>query len=233
MQLRFLGIGAAFYPALGNTGAFFTRGDDLFLIDCGETAFSKLMRAKVLERYPGRITVLLTHLHADHCGSLGTLALYAAEVLKRPLTIVHPHEEVRTLLSCMGAKRDQYTLVDAYNEGGLSARPVPSPHIPHVPAFSFFITDEVGTYFYSGDNSVLNEEALHGLREGRIAHIWQEVSQFDTLPALPPHLPFETLCRLVKPALRSRFTLMHFNCDFREEALTEGFGVAQIDPIFV
>ena len=45
MELTFLGRGAAFYPAFGNTNAFFLSGGDLFFLDFGESAFEKAVRA--------------------------------------------------------------------------------------------------------------------------------------------------------------------------------------------
>ena len=42
MNLRFLGKGSAFYPVYGNTGAYMLYGKELYLLDCGETAFERL-----------------------------------------------------------------------------------------------------------------------------------------------------------------------------------------------
>ena len=44
MELKFLGKGSAFYPVYGNTGAYMLYGKELYLIDCGETAFDQLYR---------------------------------------------------------------------------------------------------------------------------------------------------------------------------------------------
>lgn len=232
MVLRFLGTGAAFNPALGNTGAFFTRGEDLYLIDCGEQAFMKLMRADLFRQYPGRIVVLLTHLHADHCGSLGTLCLYAAEILKRPMLLVHPNAEVRTLLRLMGATEDQYTLLPSLDGAGFSATPIPRRHAA-MDAYAYMRADEEGTIYYSGDTSELPEDLLDALHAGRIHHAYQEASYFATDPdPQPPHLLFSEALRRIEPALRLKFTLMHFNVDFRAIAKQEGFACAQMDPIF-
>ncbi len=233
MQLRFLGTGAAFYPALGNNGAFFACGDDLFLIDCGETAFSTLMRADLLPRYPGAITVLLTHLHADHCGSLGTLALYAAQVLGRPLTIVHPDaERLYTLLELMGARREQVRLLSALDERGVRATPGPTRHAPSMPAYAYLLSMDGETVYYSGDSGELPEDIIGGVREGRIIHAYQDTFIYDKAPDSPPHVPLAELAARLEPALRSKFTLMHVNRDFRAEAEALGFAWAERDAIF-
>ena len=75
MKLHFFGCGSAFNPAMGNTSAWFEMDGCLFLVDCGETVYELLMKRSDLREYR-QIYVLLTHLHADHVGSLGFLISY-------------------------------------------------------------------------------------------------------------------------------------------------------------
>ena len=75
MKLHFFGCGSAFNPAMGNTSAWFEMDGCLFLVDCGETVYELLMKRSNLREYR-QIYVLLTHLHADHVGSLGSLISY-------------------------------------------------------------------------------------------------------------------------------------------------------------
>ena len=77
MNLSFLGKGAAFYPAFGNTNAFFEKDGDLFFLDFGESAFEKAVRLLDMASYR-HVYVLITHLHADHVGSLASLLSYTA-----------------------------------------------------------------------------------------------------------------------------------------------------------
>ncbi len=231
-RLRFIGIGGAFYPEMGSNAAFFTVGDDIYLLDCGETAFFAMKRTRLFDRYPGQITVAVTHLHADHAGSLATLALYAALVLRRPLAIVHPHEGIQTLLGLMGVHGGQYRLLDSFDEAGVVIAPRPARHAPGMPAFSYEITVAGESFYYSGDTGELPEDVLQGVTEGRIARAYQDVAQVDAVPENPVHLPLSTLARLVPEPLRERFTLMHLNCDYRAEAEKLGFPCARIDSIF-
>lgn len=230
MQLLFLGTGAAFNPALGNNSAFFQRGKDLYLIDCGETTFAALLRLRLLRECQGAVTVILTHTHADHCGSLGTLALYCAEKLKRPLTLVYPGEQARTLLSLMGVRADQYTLVTSLTTPPLTVTPMQTRHVAAIPAYAYLIDDGVETIYYSGDTGELPSVVLDGLRQGRIARAYQDVGPYNAAPPEnPPHLPLSTLCALVEPALRSKFVLMHFSGDYLAEAASYGFIIAARD----
>lgn len=233
MDLRFLGVGAAFNPAMGNTNAFFTRGDDLYFIDCGEQAFAKIMHADLFTRYPGRITVLLTHLHGDHAGGLGTLCLYADAVLGRKVTIVHPNDDVRTLLQLMGASPPQYVLLPALETGGLTVTPEPTRHSPGVPSFSLWMQSRQGRYFYSGDTAEISQRMLDGLADGSLTRAWQEVSRYGAPPARrPPHVLYEDLLAAAAKPLRGRITVMHFNTDFTAIAEADGFVAARVDPIF-
>ncbi|MDL2317498.1 MBL fold metallo-hydrolase [Eubacteriales bacterium OttesenSCG-928-A19] len=233
MHLRFLGVGAAFAPEFGNTGAFFIRGDDLFLIDCGEQAFDKLMRSGVLPECPGEVTVVLTHMHSDHCGSLGSLCLYVAERMGRQVTIVHPNEDVRELLAMMGVADNQYSLKSAYEAGGLRISPMPTRHVPLIPAFSYLLEDEKGGVYYSGDTCELPPQVLYELRGGKIRHAYQEAMYLERPPEKGvPHLLYSDLLSMVEHPLRERMTLMHFNVDFRRLAQRDGFQTAYMDPIF-
>ena len=94
MELKFLGRGAAFYPAFGNTNAFFTEGEALFFLDFGESAFEKAVRLLDLRKYR-RVWVLITHLHADHAGSLASLCSYTHIVLGVTVRVVHPESTVQ------------------------------------------------------------------------------------------------------------------------------------------
>ena len=233
MQLFFIGTGSAFNPTLGNTSAYFMRGADLYLIDCGATLFNDLIQRRFIKTLSGSITVVLTHMHADHCGSLGTLALYAAEVLGRPITVVHPNEQVRTLLSLMGVAENQYRLVPSLSERGIAATPRPVQHVSTIPAYAYLLEDEEETIYYSGDAREIPGDILESLRTGRIARVYQDAAY---LPGgTPPgfaHMSLSALADLVEPALRSKFTLMHFNTDFAAEAFHEGFTCAEIDRYF-
>ncbi|HBE86714.1 MAG TPA: hypothetical protein DDW53_17100, partial [Lachnoclostridium sp.] len=75
MELHFLGSGSAFYPLYKNTIAYFELNNDLYLIACGETVFETLLSLVDLEQYR-EIYVVITHLHADHVGSLASLISY-------------------------------------------------------------------------------------------------------------------------------------------------------------
>ena len=107
MKLHFFGCGSAFNPAMGNTSAWFEMDGCLFLVDCGETVYELLMKRSNLREYR-QIYVLLTHLHADHVGSLGSLISYNYCILGRKICVIHPRATVVELLRLMGIKDEFY-----------------------------------------------------------------------------------------------------------------------------
>ena len=151
MNLRFLGKGAAFYPAFGNTNAFFEKDGDLFFLDFGESAFEKAVRLLDLASYR-HVYVLITHLHADHVGSLASLISYTACVLHMKVTVVHPVDTIVQLLTLEGISKDFYTYADRLPEAcPVQARPVEVRHARDMKCFGYELDDGEETIYFSGD----------------------------------------------------------------------------------
>ena len=109
MKLHFFGCGSAFNPAMGNTSAWFEMDGCLFLVDCGETVYELLMKRSNLREYR-QIYVLLTHLHADHVGSLGSLISYNYCILGRKICVIHPRATVVSFCG-LWASRMNFTII--------------------------------------------------------------------------------------------------------------------------
>ena len=75
-MLKFLGTGNAFSQK--NTSAYFIHDNQLFLFDCGETVFKQIQKFKLIEKVK-KVNIFLTHLHSDHCGSIGSLIFYLSD----------------------------------------------------------------------------------------------------------------------------------------------------------
>ena len=112
MKLNFLGRGAAFNPKEGNTSAYFTIDNQLFLIDCGESVFAKLMELDLLNNMK-KINLMITHTHSDHIGSLGSLVMYAYYQLRISLNIILP-EKARYLDSIKNLLKGLFDAVCSY-----------------------------------------------------------------------------------------------------------------------
>ena len=79
--LKFLGRGSMFNVKEGNTSAFWkdVTGKHMILIDCGCTVFREIDRLDLLEGVQD-LSILITHTHSDHIGSLSDLIHYCRYV---------------------------------------------------------------------------------------------------------------------------------------------------------
>ena len=242
MELKFLGRGAAFNPIEGGNSAFFTNDETLFLIDCGEGAFSKLFELKVLgvEQKIKRIKLFLTHTHSDHAGGIGTLAAYSFFKMGVPLEIVLPEnaayrKSIETLMSIFGSPKEQYRILscedlDNYYESFRSVRYLETSHCDQLLSFSLLFETNEGRVFYSGDTNetrhierLISERTTH-----RIDSIYVDFTTADFAGNV--HLSCRRLESAVPKELRGCVYCMHFG-DGKEELSTArnaGFNVVEV-----
>lgn len=165
MKLNFLGMGASFYPQVGNNSAYFIDQDELFLIDAGEDVFGKLMSQGILKQVK-IINLLVTHLHSDHVGSLGSLILYCNFAMKAKLRIIYQNdlkyfEDLKRLVEIFGCTNEmvEYRLTDSYNDYNLfdSITFIETDHCDTLDCYGIkFQKGDVVTY-YSGDTRELTQ----------------------------------------------------------------------------
>ena len=74
-MLKFIGTGSAFNTELENNSAYIKYNENLLLIDCGETTFSRIIKLDLLKDVKN-VYIILTHTHSDHIGSVATLIEY-------------------------------------------------------------------------------------------------------------------------------------------------------------
>lgn len=89
MELNFLGRESAFNPKEGNNSAYFIENKELFLIDCGEDVFGRIIKLNLFDGID-TVNLMLTHTHSDHIGSLGSLVMYSFYVLHKYVNIIIP-----------------------------------------------------------------------------------------------------------------------------------------------
>ena len=111
-MLNFFGKGSAF--ADDNTCAYFVDDNDMVLIDFSLEAFPKFRRLD----FSGvkTIYILVTHTHGDHISGIGTLIHYAYYILKLPVVVVAPSEDITKHLKYLfdrieGCHKDAYSIV--------------------------------------------------------------------------------------------------------------------------
>lgn len=239
MELKFLGRGAAFNVKEGNTSAYFIENDTLFLIDCGETVFSRIMQKNLLEGIKN-VYVFITHLHPDHVGSLGTLIFYCTFVLKNPLSIVINsnlpyYNDLISLLTAVGCTENMYHLVKTrelirkYNAFNSVMYDLTN-HCPEIPSCSISFYTSEGAIYYSGDSNDLRDiqSLCVPVLYDKIKAIYVDVTSLDYPENV--HLCIHHLAKYTPEYFRAKIYCMHFNNDdCIRLARNYGFNIVEVD----
>src|SRR5471030_2097764 len=101
-KLEFLGRGSGYNIKEGNTAAYIRINETLLMIDCGETIFKTIVEKELIEgiKY---IHVLITHMHSDHVGSLGSFIGFCYWKYKIVTKVYfHEKDKIRKFLEIMG-----------------------------------------------------------------------------------------------------------------------------------
>ncbi|MDO4484146.1 MAG: MBL fold metallo-hydrolase [Clostridia bacterium] len=225
MKLHFLGKGAAFYPAFGNTNAWFEYDNDLYFLDFGESSFEKVVRTIDLKKYR-QIYVLLTHLHADHAGSLASFMSYTSIVLGLHVKVVHPVDTVVQLLSIMGISKSFYDYLPALPaDCPVTARPVPVRHADDMKTFGYVISAGDDCFYFSGDSAELPADIRDAFLTGQIQNIYHDTASHHS----PSHCHYETLEAVIPAEKRRDFYCMHLDADIVDLLRSKGFSVVETD----
>ena len=223
-DLKFLGRGAAFYPAFGNTNAFFEMGEDLYFLDFGEAAFERVTRLLDLKKYRN-IYALVTHLHADHAGSLASLMSYSSMVLGLTVNVVHPNWSVLTLLSVMGIDPTFYRYLPTLPaDCPVQMKAHEVAHAKDMRAYGLELSCADETIYYSGDAADVPAAVVEGYLSGRIARIYQDTSSHPSAG----HCFYEKLEAYFPAEKRANVYCMHLDHDYEQMLRDLGFSVAQV-----
>ncbi|WP_054707992.1 MBL fold metallo-hydrolase [Bacillus sp. JCM 19041] len=171
-MLTFIGCGSAFHTELGNNGAFFKADNELCMIDCGSATFHRLIDYQVLNRV-NQITVLMTHLHPDHIGSLGDLIFYSyfkmAPTFEAKLTVLAPEDvlvEAKSLMKKMGVEDQQVNWLEIGEVGifgPYDVTPVRVSHADQLNCYGYELRSTKEYMYYSGDANQIPQPILQKL----------------------------------------------------------------------
>ena len=236
MELKFLGRGAAFNPKEGNNSAYFVENNQLFLIDCGESVFERLIESGILENVES-INLMITHTHSDHVGSLGSLAMYSFYALHKPLNIILPENakhlpNIEKILSGFGCTKPMYNYIDektfdGKNESFQNIRYMETSHCDELDCYGLLFNTQKGIVYYSGDTREIN--TIKSLISSG-----QPIDKLyiDTTTANFPgnvHLYIGILKDEIPDELKDHVYCMHLNNDSCiEQAKDLGFNVVEI-----
>lgn len=235
VELKFLGRGGAFLPTEGNTSAYIKDEGILYLFDCGETVFSKIMEKELLSDVK-EIRVFISHLHADHVGSLSTLIYYCFYKLKMVLHVYCLDTKILTLLEIQGHLGKEFIFHD------LSEKEPYEYHIINddfafmynktyhgsMLASSFTIYYKSNTIFYSGDSALKSKEWINVLLvQEQAKALYLDTSLYSNEEM---HASIHTLANHISPEFRDRVWCMHLDSlELINIAKEYGFNVVEVE----
>ncbi len=220
--LHFLGLGSAFNPEMDNTSAWFAEKGIFFLLDCGETVFGKIWDIPQFKE-ASKVAVILTNMHSDHVGSLGTLLSYCAMVVHKQVEIYYPSDQLGPYLSMVGIDKSFYTHVrEVPTSWDLQLAAYPVRHAPDMDCFGYVLHLGGKVLYYSGDAAEVPKPILKQFFENEIDILFQDTSMEDS----KHHCPLVKLEQAIPPAYRARVYSMHIANRQNIEAITQkGFKV--------
>lgn len=236
MNLLFLGRGAAFNPKEGNTSAYFLENNQLFLIDCGESIFERIINKKILNNIE-TINVIITHTHSDHVGSLGSLISYSYYKLHKPINIIVPNnykfkKNLKNLLNIFGCGKNKFTFIDEKNYDNKyksfeKVRFIKTVHSKNLICYSIIFYTNKGIIFYSGDTNDLNNIIKLISSNNKIDKIYIDTTTENYSGNV--HLYIGDLQKVIPKQLIEKIYCMHLNDTNNIEMIKEfGFNAVEI-----
>jgi len=235
MELIFLGRGAGFFPVEGSTSAYFIENGEMFLIDSGESIFKTILDRKILDSV-SKLNIFITHTHADHVGSLGTLILYAFAIKKMTVNIIFDENmkflsSLKSLLVIFGLNDDMYNLVNASEYNGKYSSfdkvyYIETKHCDELVTCSIKFETKQGLVFYSGDISEL--DPISDILKSGVKVDKMYVDTNNNRNKIAHHISIHQLNEIIPDELKSKIYCMHINnLQCIDEAKAYGFKVVE------
>ena len=235
MELFFLGRGSAFNSYEGNTSAYFIDKNELFLIDCGESIFERIMENKLLDNI-NNINIMITHTHSDHVGSLGSLIMYCYYVINKKVNIIISKDclyknDLIDLIRIFGCTKEMYTIIEETeldNKYQLfnNMRFLKTEHVSQIPSYGILFDTNNGVLYYSGDTSNLKNISELIKNKKTIDKIYIDTTSTNIKNNV--HVYIGELNDLTQDYLKNKIYCMHVNDKKCIEMAQEyGFNVVQ------
>lgn len=182
-KLKFIGTGGCFSKQNINNSAYLNQNGHLILFDCGETVFHQMLKSDIINENINRIDIIITHFHADHVGSLGSLIFFTRFKKIKHVNVIFPDVNLlNTFLDISGISRSlycgrrpcdmEYYLKEYVQLHG----DIINGEIISMPSFGYHLKFKKYNLFYSGDTCVINDEIVNKFNNNEIDYIYHEVS---------------------------------------------------------
>lgn len=233
-KLSFLGRGSAFNVKEGNTSAFVKNENAILLIDCGENIFERIILKNLLDNVED-VFILITHLHPDHVGSLGSLIFYCYYMKNIRLNILYEDTYSLTrLLKLQGASTSQFNIFSSkeamnLNKFGITKiEAIETEHTPEIESFGYKIDFSEGLrILYLGDINSINNCIIQEIKDGYYSEVYLDTCLKDFKHN--PHLSIDRLSKLVPKDIRAKVYCMHYDSDdLIPKIIGEGFNAVEV-----
>lgn len=225
--IEWLGSGAMINPKLGNTSFLVRSKERILLVDCGNAVFPVLDEKGYLEEISD---IIITHLHPDHFGSLGSFAFYNRYLSKRGKVKLHLASKQlekdlwNSLKGMVGAKKSEslkdYFDVSVSDKVKIQGLPeISLKRTLHVPGMLENYSVSFGSIvFYSGDSTSIPINEVD-----KFERVFQDVEFGDNPSGV--HCNFMSLMKISKEK-RKKISLVHLTKRYKmylRMARKEGF----------
>ena len=236
-MLKFIGTGSAFNTEMTNTSAYLKDGQNLLIIDCGETAFARMKQLNIFEGVKN-VYIAITHLHGDHAGSLGTLVLYLNIMCGVVPTFIITNEDsaeaqedtLKKYLEMSGVQEDQYDFSygDMMEDALTNLKKIEMVEIKHSKsltsyAVELYFADK--TIYFTGDHNDKDyiTQIAQSLKPQDV--VYSDCTNEDYKGR--PHIMIGELAEIFADNQKCQVYLMHFdNMGVCSDAKQAGFKVA-------
>lgn len=234
--LQMMGGGNAFTDFL-NTQAYFKVDDTINFIDCGERNAHKTI--DVINSFDNikKYNFIITHLHSDHIGSIGTVLSYLA--LNEESREIHIYtKDIDTYIILDTSLRFQLSAFPKINyqvhlisykkfklNKDISFRFIPTKHVKSIKSYGILIEDNSQTYmntYFSGDSNSIPKGILKRLEDNTIQAYYQDIDiklslHYQTYLDMYgkdydfPHMALRVLRETLPQSYKGIVHPMHFN----------------------
>lgn len=226
-MLRFLGIGSCFNPIVGNTSAFYIDNVDkrLYIFDVGGNIYERLKKNKLLDNVE-KVTIIITHGHSDHIGSLPDVIFDLNIIANIKPDIIYPDKEyMREHLIKSSVHDTDYNLFLPSECKYFKIKEYLQVHNDLIDAYGYIFRLNDKLIYYSGDTHTIQMEPVNMLLCGKLDFMFHEVTKYKNMA----HTHIEDLSNYIPKEFRKKVTCMHFDDDeVIDMARTKGFNIPKV-----